>query len=227
MRFETSQTTPPHLDRRLQLRMLSFVGLMAIIMFTLSVMNNRPGAGGKSASNSAGISPDSLTFEVRRETIDLKEGEFIATSAEDVSAIPDTEVRGQSPRSQTESNAVDRTPFAPRNKEQGRIGDSGSSLFRRKPGNSSVNSRNFDDPIVNDRIPSGSPLSSDGMEEVRARPSGLRPVSASDEAPPAAAPPAIDDWTLEPGPSKSEEIGRDSGSFIRADSTTSEAGFSG
>ena len=215
MRFETSQTTPPHLDRRLQLRMLSFVGMMAIIMFTLSVMNNRPGAGSKLASKSAGISPDSLNFEVRRESIDLKEGEFIASQFEDVSVVPEEELRGQSPRSRMETGSADRTPFAPRNKEQGRTGDSGSSLFRRKLGHSSVNERTVIDRSMSDRIPSGEPFPFDGAEDVRTNPSGLRPVAATDEVPAAAAPPAIDDWASEPAPSKSESIERDSGNFIR------------
>lgn len=36
MRFELSKSTPPHLNRGLQLRMLSFVGLIGIILFVLN-----------------------------------------------------------------------------------------------------------------------------------------------------------------------------------------------
>jgi hypothetical protein len=43
MRFELSKSTPPHLNRRLQLRMLGFVGLICVfIVFMISAQSQRP-----------------------------------------------------------------------------------------------------------------------------------------------------------------------------------------
>ena len=73
MRFETSQTTPSFLDRRIQLRMLSFVGMISIAMFFLAT-TTRPSAkhGPKPAT-----SPDSLRFEPIAENRTLKPDEVI------------------------------------------------------------------------------------------------------------------------------------------------------
>ena len=152
MRFKTSQTTPPHLDRRLQLRMLSFVGLIAIIMFTLSAMNNRPAARNSDSQRQASASPDSLTFEVRREVRDLKDGEFI------VPRLEEDGPRGQSPRSRTATAVQERELFTPRSKERSRDGGADDRLFpRRKPAPKDVERlpsdgdlRTIDDPLVND-----------------------------------------------------------------------------
>lgn len=90
MRFETSQTTPSFLDRRLQYRMLSFVGLISVIMVTLSLMNDRQKTGSDAAQRPTAISPDSLTYEVHRETRVLKSDEVIITPI-----VEDNEPRGQ------------------------------------------------------------------------------------------------------------------------------------
>ncbi|MEI8021814.1 MAG: hypothetical protein WCH39_26625, partial [Schlesneria sp.] len=97
MRFETSQTTPAYLDRRLQLRMLSFVGLIAIIMFTLSALNYPPATKEPILRQQTSLSPDSLVFEVRREDRDLKPGEFM------IPVSDDDGIRGQSPRVRSDS----------------------------------------------------------------------------------------------------------------------------
>ena len=126
MRFETSQTTPAFLDRRLQLRMLSFVGFIAIIMFTLSAMNYRPAAKETGSYQQAVISPDSLVFEVRREDRDLKPGEFV------IPVSDDDGIRGQSPRVRSESTAQERELFVPRSKERSREEHSDDQFFRRR-----------------------------------------------------------------------------------------------
>ena len=95
MRFETSQTTPPHLDRRLQRRMLSFVALLSVIMFTLSAVKSRSASNDADSKTRLAASPDALNFEVRREVRDLKEGEFVIPESEENGP------RGQSPRSLT------------------------------------------------------------------------------------------------------------------------------
>jgi|GEM_PF-1833266 hypothetical protein len=74
MRFETSQTTPSYLDRRLQLRMLSFVGLIAVVMISLSVMNRRPALDGEQSQRQY---DGYQTYEARREPLTLKEDEVI------------------------------------------------------------------------------------------------------------------------------------------------------
>jgi hypothetical protein len=113
MRFETSQTTPAFLDRRLQLRMLSFVGLIAIIMFTLSALNLRPASKQpEPQQRQAAVSPDSLVFEVRREERDLKPDEFVIPDSDDEG------IRGQSPRDRADSTNQERELFVPRSKER-------------------------------------------------------------------------------------------------------------
>ncbi len=116
MRFETSQTTPPHLDRRLQRRMLSFVALLSVIMFTLSAVKSRSASNDADSKTRLAASPDALNFEVRREVRDLKEGEFVIPESEENGP------RGQSPRSLTpvrgERERVDRELFTSRRQEQ-------------------------------------------------------------------------------------------------------------
>ncbi|WP_397571193.1 hypothetical protein [Schlesneria sp. T3-172] len=191
MRFQLSQTTPPHLNRRLQLRMLSFVGLMAIIMFTVGAVTRRPGV----STKPQGISPDSLSFEVRRETFDLKEGEFIAAlsddlaTLEDLSPVAEEDLRGQSPRSKS---LDDRTPFTTRSKESRKAGrESGS-----------------------DPVPSGNPLALDVADEFGAR-TPSRSVSDFDRVPATAAPPAVDDWALDPDFAGSAPARNEPENFIR------------
>ena len=77
MRFETSQTTPSYLDRRVQLRMLSFVGLISLVMITLSVMNNRPAAVRDGSRLQQAESLASVSYEARLEPRTLAPDEFI------------------------------------------------------------------------------------------------------------------------------------------------------
>lgn len=74
MRFETSQTTPSFLDRRIQLRMLSFVGMISIAMFFLAFTNR---SSTTDAAKNQAVSPDSLTFEPIVENRTLKPDEVI------------------------------------------------------------------------------------------------------------------------------------------------------
>lgn len=58
MRFELSNSTPPHLNRGLQLRMLSFVALFAIVLFVLNAVQprpNKPGQPGRQGRTSASL----------------------------------------------------------------------------------------------------------------------------------------------------------------------------
>lgn len=48
MKFQSSQRLPPHQDRRLQLRMLGFVGLIAVAMFSWQAWRISTGRGGSS-----------------------------------------------------------------------------------------------------------------------------------------------------------------------------------
>ena len=61
MRFETSHTTPSYLDRRLQLRMLSCVGVISIVMISLSLSRGRPSPETSAARRSA-IAAANLTM---------------------------------------------------------------------------------------------------------------------------------------------------------------------
>ena len=185
MRFETSQTTPAYLDRRLQLRMLSFVGLIAIIMFTLSALNYRPASKDAGPQQQANASPDSLIFEVRREERDLKPGEFV---------IPDSDddgIRGQSPRLRTESAPQERELFVPRSKERNRNETPDDKLFRRRrPVPKPVEESVLGDGVATmDRVPfDEDPIPSS------------QPINEFDRIPPAEAPPVDDDWNTEPVP---------------------------
>ncbi len=131
MRFQTSQTTPSFLDRRLQLRMLAFVGLISVIMVSLSVMNHRPRAEQDTSKHRAVESPDALNYLVNRETRSLKPGEFVA-----VQVAEDDGPRGQwsesSPtdRSRESMATRDQDLYQPRSKERSENG----GLFRRRRG---------------------------------------------------------------------------------------------
>ncbi len=177
MRFETSQSTPAFLDRRLQLRMLSFVGLIAVIMFTLSAMNLRPR---DDSQRQAGASPDTLTFEVRREERDLKEGEFIIPGNEDNGP------RGQSPRSNSNR---ERDLFTSRNKERNRTDGSDESLFRRRNAAAKTN-----DISTMERATSS--FDPQSIDEDLTVPS--RPAKSLDRLPPTGAPLADEEWGNEP-----------------------------
>ena len=170
MRFETSQTTPPHLDRRLQRRMLSFVALLSVIMFTLSVVNSRSASNDADSKTRLAASPDALNFEVRREVRDLKEGEFVIPAAEENGP------RGQSPRSLTpvrgDRERVDRELFTSRrqeqaNREEGREG----TLFPNRKNTSSNPRRDpYETSSSGNLRSTGNSRSGDGGMVVPARP---------------------------------------------------------
>lgn len=77
MRFETSKTLPPHLNRRLQLRMLGFVGMIGVIMFIMSTF--QAGQQNKLKKNQPlPGSPDDPIFQVQDDPDrGLKPGEFV------------------------------------------------------------------------------------------------------------------------------------------------------
>ena len=136
MRFETSQTTPPHLDRRLQRRMLSFVALLSVIMFTLSAVKSRSASNDADSKTRLAASPDALNFEVRREVRDLKAGEFV------IPEVEENGPRGQSPRSLTpvrgDRERVDRELFTSRRQEQANREEGGEgTLFPNRKNTSS------------------------------------------------------------------------------------------
>ena len=80
MRFETSQSTPPHLNRRLQLRMLSFVAMFAVVMFLVNTLFTDPPKKSNDAANRSDIPRRKIDFDVRDdEPRSLKPGEFIVT----------------------------------------------------------------------------------------------------------------------------------------------------
>ena len=170
MRFETSQTTPPHLDRRLQRRMLSFVALLSVIMFTLSVVNSRSASNDADSKTRLAASPDALNFEVRREVRELKEGEFVIPAAEENGP------RGQSPRSLTpvrgDRERVDRELFTSRrqeqaNREEGREG----TLFPNRKNTSSNPRRDpYETSSSGNFRSTGNSRSGDGGMVVPARP---------------------------------------------------------
>lgn len=119
MRFETSQSTPSYLDRRLQFRMLSFVGLISLVMVGLAVMNRHPSPTTDVANRKSTISPDSLTYEVRREAPVLNPGEVIIAPI-----VEDNGPRGQiadaksEESSQTDLAGDDIDRFKPRSQER-------------------------------------------------------------------------------------------------------------
>ena len=78
MRFETSKSVPPHLNRRLQLRMMGFVGLIGVIMFFMGTLQPKQKPKGKDQPLPG--SPDAPWFQVEKgDRPELKDGEFIST----------------------------------------------------------------------------------------------------------------------------------------------------
>lgn len=77
MRFEVSNSTPPHLNRRLQLRMLGFVGLIAVIMLAMTAFQAKQ----KNPKRDRPLpgAPDADVFKVEDpDNAELKPGEFIS-----------------------------------------------------------------------------------------------------------------------------------------------------
>lgn len=186
MRFQTSQATPPHLNRRLQLRMLSFVGLFAVVMFTLTAMNLRTRNPDSARENA--VSPDSLTFEVRREQRELKDGEFV------IPGDDDDGIRGQSPRTDLDQ---DRGLFTSRDKERGQSSRDGDKLFSRRNGSPRRESpEDLDDSPSSHRVSgrrgvTNAPAFDDDETVVKARPGADRHV-------PSGSPLIEDDWSSDP-----------------------------
>ncbi len=77
MRFETSQFTPPSLNR-LQLRMLSFVVLFAVVMFLVNILFTDPPKKPDDAANPSSLPRRKMDFDVRdEEPRSPKPGEII------------------------------------------------------------------------------------------------------------------------------------------------------
>lgn len=80
MRFETSKTPSPFLNRRLQLRMLSAVALIGVIMFVMTAIQIQNQKKQKNAA--APMGPDPSVYEVDPEKrTPLKDGEFLSPPA--------------------------------------------------------------------------------------------------------------------------------------------------
>src|SRR5690606_9075247 len=75
MRFRTNSSPPPHLDRKLQRRMLGYVALIAVGMFVFQVLfaeKRRPYV----VQNVLPADPGDHPFQVREEPITLDADEF-------------------------------------------------------------------------------------------------------------------------------------------------------
>lgn len=81
MRFETSKSVPPHLNRRLQLRMLGFVGLIGVIMFVMSTFQANQGKSGK--AKRPPVNPDAEVYRVQESDTTLKPGAFVSEPSDD------------------------------------------------------------------------------------------------------------------------------------------------
>ena len=80
MRFETSQSTPPQLDRRVQLRMLSFVAMFAVMMFLVNILFTDPPKKQNDAAYRSAIPRRDIDFKVRDDgPRSLKSGEIALT----------------------------------------------------------------------------------------------------------------------------------------------------
>jgi hypothetical protein len=85
MRFELSNSTPPHLNRRLQLRMLGFVGLIAVIMVVMNAAQPKP-----KADKPLPGQPDAAVYEVNGGRSDpLRDGEFISEKWQEPPPLPE------------------------------------------------------------------------------------------------------------------------------------------
>ena len=80
MRFETSQSTPPHLNRRLQLRMLSFVAMFAVVMFLVNTLFTDPPKKQDDSAGRSAVPRRKIDYEVRDdEPRSLEHDEIIIT----------------------------------------------------------------------------------------------------------------------------------------------------
>ncbi len=87
MRFETSQSTPPSTSRRLQLRMLSFVVLFAVVMFLANLLFTDPPKTPNDAADRSAVPRRKIDFGVRDDRPrSLKPDEFIITPSDQFEA---------------------------------------------------------------------------------------------------------------------------------------------
>jgi hypothetical protein len=79
MRFELSNSPPPHQNRRFQLRMLGFVSMIAVIMFFMSTLQRKPEPQNAKAVPELPGSPDAPMFQVEENPRpSLKDDEFVS-----------------------------------------------------------------------------------------------------------------------------------------------------
>lgn len=85
MRFGLSNSTPPHLNGRLQLRMLGFVGFVALLMLFMATIQPKPKADVPLPGQ-----PDQAVYDVNDGTSEpLKDGEFISEKWQEPPPLPD------------------------------------------------------------------------------------------------------------------------------------------
>jgi hypothetical protein len=79
MRFELSNSPPPHQNRRFQLRMLGFVSMIAVIMFFMSTLQPKPEPRNAKPLQELPGSPDAPMFQVKEDIRPtLKDDEFVS-----------------------------------------------------------------------------------------------------------------------------------------------------
>lgn len=166
MRFQVSQSTPSYLSRRFQLRMLSFVGLISVVMVTLSVINIRNRSGNDETAQRASASPDSLTFDVDRGSA-LKSDEILVVPGDDG-------IRGQFPDAADDNS---RELFKSRKQERSNDARLFPKRSRTPIGHTDDGLRLDDDPIID--IP---------------KPDSTRWVNRRDRELPSESAPVNDDW---------------------------------
>ena len=81
MRFELSKSPPSYANRRLQLRMLGFVGVIAVVLFAVTIIQSRQQQ--KTSPKPLPGSPDASVYDVRNEEQTLQEGEFVSRPGDD------------------------------------------------------------------------------------------------------------------------------------------------
>jgi hypothetical protein len=104
MQFRTSSSTPPHLDRRLQRRMLGYVGLIAFVMLFFQLYSTpRTPAVSKSGQP---LSFEQVDYNVRPEVEpQLKDGEFLSPNY--VNPADDRSARAAEDRTQPRGVDID------------------------------------------------------------------------------------------------------------------------
>ena len=87
MRFEVSNSTPPHMNRRLQLRMLGFVAMFGVVMFVMTSFQNQKNRNAKGPALPGSPDPDVFKVEDDPDGQGLKPDEFLSPPEE--SSDPD------------------------------------------------------------------------------------------------------------------------------------------